>query len=255
MWIISKGSFVSLVQHQDDSTKLRARARTRAHLIKIFPDATIEDLGVNAPDYRWHANVDRADAAAKVAQTVMDVDYTSHVKEAVTGGHGPGADHQFYSAMMQCWRALNTLQDRGRPAANYGYGGSRGGSQGALWPRDDYALWPDLDTEPEPGARITKLSDSIAARMTGDFRHQQDLANEEYEIQWDGDPDAGDEVITSTDGRYTLMYVSKATDDTDDWGEWRILCVDESAVLEGFEDIEDAEHFVEQYEAGEVEWV
>jgi hypothetical protein len=106
-WIITKGGFVSLVQHEKNPNMLRARARREEHLVNTFglDPADILDLGANAPDYRWHADIPRVVAAEAIAQAVMDIDYTSHVKESVSG-----RDDQMYRAMLRCWDALYTLQ-------------------------------------------------------------------------------------------------------------------------------------------------
>ena len=70
------------------------------------PTSDIIDLGPNAPDYRWHAEVPRNVVAQTMYDQVMDLDYSSHVKEEVAG-----ADNIMYSAMMGCWRELHKLQD------------------------------------------------------------------------------------------------------------------------------------------------
>jgi hypothetical protein len=112
MWLITKTGFVSLVQHDTDSSKIRARARRREHLADTFDlfDADIIDLGPDAPDYRWHADVPRSHVAQAMYDSVMDLDYTSHVKEAVAGD-----DDVMYTAMLGCWRALYQLQDQAAP--------------------------------------------------------------------------------------------------------------------------------------------
>jgi hypothetical protein len=107
MWIISRDGFVSLVQHKDDPNLIRARARRREHLTDTFglDDEDIIDLGVGAPDYRWHADVPRVDVAEAMVDEVAELDYTSHVKESVSG-----KDQDMYRAMLKCWNALYELQ-------------------------------------------------------------------------------------------------------------------------------------------------
>jgi hypothetical protein len=246
MWIISKNGFVSLVQHNADSTKLRARARRREHLAATFPDTDIEDLGVNAPDYRWHCDVDRAAAASLMAQTVMDIDYTSHVKEAVTQG-----DHDFYSSMMGAWRELNRMQDRGIPKRNYrGYDGGSA-SQDKLWPDDDddwRSRFPNMATRVEkPTPTIGSLAGDIAARMTA----VPDLGDPEpadYGVEWEDHDDDATE-IRSTDDKFTLRLVNGRFG-----AEWTMECADETEILDGFEDLMDAMGFVDDYLEGDVPW-
>jgi hypothetical protein len=107
MWLINKGGFISLVQHRDDPSKIRARARRREHLedtLHLEPDEII-DLGPDAPDYRWHADVSRMVVIWAMANAVDQLDYTSHAKEAMAGD-----DKVFYDALLGCWRELETLQ-------------------------------------------------------------------------------------------------------------------------------------------------
>lgn len=108
MWIITRDGFVSLVEHATDHSKLRARARRVEHLQETFDlrDGDIIDLGPNAPDYRWHADIPKLNAAQAIYDAVMAIDYESHVKEEVAGD-----DRVMYSAMLGCWRELYKLQD------------------------------------------------------------------------------------------------------------------------------------------------
>lgn len=116
MWIISTHGFVSLVEHDEDPAYIRVRARRRKHLLDTFPfvaDADVIDYGVNASDYRYHANVPRAIAAEAILNAVMNLHVTSHVKEAVAGN-----DDVFYRAMLDSWSALRRLQPA-RPAPDW----------------------------------------------------------------------------------------------------------------------------------------
>jgi hypothetical protein len=108
MWIITRDGFVSLVAHDTDPDKIRVRARRLEHLTDTFDlmDADVIDLGPNCPAYRWHANLPRLNVASKLYDAVIDLDYTSHVKENVAG-----SDDVMYSAMLGCWRELYKLQD------------------------------------------------------------------------------------------------------------------------------------------------
>lgn len=127
MWIIGKtpegtGVFLSAVQHQDSDKMLRVRARRQEHLAAAFPHATIEDLGEDAPDYRWHANVARMDFALLIADMIGKISYTSHVKESVSGD-----DNALYSSMMGAWDSFYRMQ---KPDAFWN-------RQGTLWGTTD----------------------------------------------------------------------------------------------------------------------
>src|SRR5262245_8699789 len=109
MWILSKGTgFISVVAHDTDPDSVRVRARKREHLAKAFPLADIIELA--DADYRWHANVPRLELIAVIVGEIDDMDYTSHVKEEVTGD-----DRQFYGAMLACWSALYRMQQDDAP--------------------------------------------------------------------------------------------------------------------------------------------
>ena len=116
MWIITRDGFVSLVEHNTDPQLVRIRARRREHLADTFDlsDADIIDLGPNAPDYRWHAEIPRVNVAQVMYESVMDLDYSSHVKEEVSGD-----DDQMYHAMLQCWTSLRRLQDPPTPERDW----------------------------------------------------------------------------------------------------------------------------------------
>lgn len=135
MWIITKSGFVSLVQHNEKPDLIRARARRRDHLVDTFglTDDEVIDLGEDAPDYRWHADVSRVDVQEAMVDMIDELDYASHVKEEVAG-----EDDAFYSVLLRCWSALMTLQ---RPLP-----------VGASWDNDAWEAWEDLGpiTPPPP---------------------------------------------------------------------------------------------------------
>lgn len=172
MWIITKTGFVSLVEHKDNPDQIRVRARRREHLVETFhlSDHEVIDLGVNCPDYRWHADLARDHVQMFISDAIADLDYSSHVKEEVTGD-----DKTFYAAMLRCWNALYTLQHDPKPEHDWW---NRPPAVNDSW-RDDW--YGRTETEPT----LTELSDSLADRMT---RVSTDLPDE------DGDPYLEDEV-------------------------------------------------------------
>ena len=107
MWIITSDGFVSLVAHETKPDYIRARARRFEHLQETFDlsDGDITDFGENASDYRFHADIPKPHVAQKLYDAIMDLSYSSHVKENVAGN-----DAVFYSAMLGCWRELHRLQ-------------------------------------------------------------------------------------------------------------------------------------------------
>ena len=172
MWIISRTGLVSLVEHADNPDNLRARARRKEHLVDTFDlnDSDVIDLGENCPDYRWHADIPRQNAAAALVDALMDIDYSSHVKESVSG-----PDNEMYRAMMSAWAAFNRLQ--ARPGLDADWWTSADGYD------DEDALYGDVDEDEfDPAeedllearrrigigrrtAGLTDLSESIADKM------------------------------------------------------------------------------------------
>ncbi|HEY7033111.1 MAG TPA: hypothetical protein VH482_17360 [Thermomicrobiales bacterium] len=114
MWIFTKqGGFLSVVAHDTDPHLRRVRARKRAHLEAAFPNADI--IEVTDGDYRWHADVPWPKVAWLAINALRDMDYTSHVKEAVAGD-----DDAFYEAMLGCWRELWRIQHAEEMDEKYG---------------------------------------------------------------------------------------------------------------------------------------
>lgn len=109
MWIFTKDGFISVVQHESDPALVRVRARKREHLERWFPHADIIEMDAEA-DYRWHADVERLDLVVVLTDAVFDLDYTSHVKEAIAGD-----DDDFYKALLDTWFALHELQREPEP--------------------------------------------------------------------------------------------------------------------------------------------
>ncbi len=162
MWIISDKGFVSLVQHDTDPELIRARARRKAHLLDTFDltEDEIIDYGPNPPDYRWHANVPREDVAEAISDSIMNMSYTSHVKESVSGN-----DRQMYRAMMSTWNAFYELQ---RPPR----------TDGDWWTsrfediEDDDAVGPDEYDRMFPSARQDRLETILGRARQGTGRNR-----------------------------------------------------------------------------------
>lgn len=151
MWIISKTGFISVVELRDDPSTLLVRARVSDDIEAAFPDAEVfEDAKA---DYRWRAEVPRNVVAAFVAGQVMEVDYTSHAKEAMSEG-----DAGRHAAYMGVWRELNRLQvrDLGGPVADYGDWPLDGGDADAL-----VACVNAGELEVRPGATWEDVVDKV----------------------------------------------------------------------------------------------
>jgi hypothetical protein len=281
MWIISKTGFVSLVEHDQDQTMLRARARRREHLVNTFTlaDDQVIDLGVRAPDYRWHADVPRQQVADVMAKSVMDLDYHSHVKEAITGGSGPKGDPVFYRAMMSCWNALFALQRPPAAPREPDFWDNRKGDQmsfsdaewdsyddippyrpggGADWrdrlpPIDDhgrrrksYVGGGSPFTPPPPTEhQIGGLAGSIAERMTA----AGTATPTDGGLVWHRTDDGRWQANTA-DGTYEVDFVTD-----DEYGEdYYFAEFDGEEAPQQFDTEDEAKRYCEAHEVGTIEW-
>jgi len=157
MWCISAKGFVSLVEHNEDPELIRARARRREHLTDTFDllDSDVIDFGPNAPDYQFHADVPRTIVAQAMHDAVMNLSYSSHVKEEVSG-----PDNVMYRAMLDCWTALMRLQRPPKLADDDWW------TDPALYDKSyaDAVLdnWDDtLGPEPEIHDHVARLADKM----------------------------------------------------------------------------------------------
>jgi hypothetical protein len=109
VWIYAKNiGFLSVVEHEGDTDDLLVRARSRAHLEQVhthisFRGDIVED---EAADYRFRVRVRRSDFIELMVELIVDIDYTSHVKEEVSG-----YDNSLYAAMMRSWTAMLDYQE------------------------------------------------------------------------------------------------------------------------------------------------
>ena len=109
MWVFTKDGFLSAVQNNEDRARMRVRARRRDDLERAFPGSKIIDLKESGGqfDYRWHLDVARGEWVDYLVESAMDIDYTSHAKEAMTRG---GQDREMYSALLEVWSTMYRLQ-------------------------------------------------------------------------------------------------------------------------------------------------
>lgn len=120
MWVYTKDGFFSAVQDNQDRARMRVRARRRDDLERAFPDSDIIDQAESGGqfDYRWHLDVARGEWVDYLCETAMDIDYTSHAKEAMTQD---GTDREMYSALLEVWRVMYRLQGASEPVDEFGW--------------------------------------------------------------------------------------------------------------------------------------
>jgi hypothetical protein len=102
MWIALSDSFLSIVAHYDDPTKLLVRARVKGHIEAVFPKAKVYQR--EGSDYLYRADIDRGEVREAVGKRLQDIDY-SNFKNSVKNR----ALHDAYAVF---WTIMYGLQTR-----------------------------------------------------------------------------------------------------------------------------------------------
>lgn len=115
MWLCLNNSFLSIVSHYDDPSKLLVRSRVAGHIEAVFPDAKVYER--KGSDYAFRADVPRQQVADAISKRLMTIDYTNF-KNSVQ-------DHDLHDAYAGFWSIMYRLQDKlrfVRPAAKKAQG-------------------------------------------------------------------------------------------------------------------------------------
>jgi len=76
MWLFTKNSFVSIVQHREQPDDVLVRARVKKHLVRIFPEMAEEIWHDNEADYPWRLIVSKQALAGRVSAYILQsLDY------------------------------------------------------------------------------------------------------------------------------------------------------------------------------------
>jgi hypothetical protein len=110
MWIFQNNSFVSVVQdkHLRDQVWVRARVRGDVEAFFAKTDFEPEVIETQQADYRFRAAVSKADVAAAVSQSIMNLDY-ENFKNSVPKGAAGDMRHDAYT---QVWSEMFAYQRR-----------------------------------------------------------------------------------------------------------------------------------------------
>lgn len=100
-WICFNDAFLSIVEVQDDKSKLLVRARKEGHIEAVFPGATVEKT--IGRDYLWRAKIKREDVAQAVSERLTNIDYGNFKNSVV--------DHKLHSVYGKIWGAMSTIQE------------------------------------------------------------------------------------------------------------------------------------------------
>ena len=113
MWVCFNDTFLSIVDKASTPGALVVRARRAGDIEKVFPGAEVKRTPGN--DYLFRAEIMRGEVAAKIAERVMEIDYSNF--------KGSTKDKPLHDAYMGVWGVMGRLQ----PGGPYGHGrGGRG---------------------------------------------------------------------------------------------------------------------------------
>ena len=74
MWLFTKNSFVSVVQHRTQPDNVLVRARVKSHLARLFPQKQMQ--ADDEADYRYRIVVSKEEFATVVSDYIMqNLDY------------------------------------------------------------------------------------------------------------------------------------------------------------------------------------
>lgn len=71
MWLFTKDSFISVVQHREQPNNLCVRARAKKHLVKLFPKMAKSIRETPDADYRYRLIMSKKELTKVVADYVM----------------------------------------------------------------------------------------------------------------------------------------------------------------------------------------
>lgn len=71
MWLMTKNSFVSVVQHRERPNDVLVRARKREHLNRLFPKKAKSVLVDDRADYKYRLIVSKKELATTLTDYIM----------------------------------------------------------------------------------------------------------------------------------------------------------------------------------------
>ena len=100
MWIYLNNSFLSIVENNQDSSKLHIRARKEGDIESVFPAADV--LATPHGDYKFRTDISRGEVAGAIANNINSIDYTNF-KNSVD-------DFKRHDVYMDLWSASHGLE-------------------------------------------------------------------------------------------------------------------------------------------------
>lgn len=71
MWLFTKNSFVSVVQHRERPNDVMIRARRRNHLVRLFPKKEKQIVKTAGADYMWRLVVSKKELAKVASDYIL----------------------------------------------------------------------------------------------------------------------------------------------------------------------------------------
>ena len=102
MWIFLNDAFLSAVAHTEKPDHIHVRARVRGDIERVFAGADV--LETPEGDYRFRADIERAEFARVLAEWAEAIDYPNF--------KGSVRERARHDAYMKVWQAMNELQHR-----------------------------------------------------------------------------------------------------------------------------------------------
>jgi len=76
MWLFTKNSFISVVQHRERPDDVLVRARVKDHLTRLFPEKATQIQRDDDADYRWRLLIPKQELADRISGYILqDLDY------------------------------------------------------------------------------------------------------------------------------------------------------------------------------------
>lgn len=71
MWLCTKNSFISVVQHRERPDDVLVRARVKNHLVRFFPEKSGQIQRDDDADYRWRLLIPKQELADRISVYIL----------------------------------------------------------------------------------------------------------------------------------------------------------------------------------------
>ena len=71
MWVFTKNSYISVVEHRDRPNDVMIRARRRRHLVRLFPKREKQIVKTPNADYMWRLVVSKKEMAKVLSEYIL----------------------------------------------------------------------------------------------------------------------------------------------------------------------------------------